>query len=214
MHPGVARTFAERAKDHSRRFPIYASAFLFLGFICLWQFQLHREATFQRERIANETNCVKLEIAETLNQTSLALSRYAARIAYIGIQDKGYLNLDSSLYLEQLPILKRIGITDSNYKVIWSYPKEIASQVRGFDEGSNQLRREAMEEARKNRAPSLSRAVDLRSGGVGFLLPVPLYVKGKFLGIVYATVEAARLFHSFVSGGGKNSVSEGCVITT
>ena len=79
---------------------------LIAAFIALWQFQLQREMSYQKDRIALEAKKVSLEITETLRQTSQALQRYAARVEYLGAKDEAYLNLDSRSYIEQLPILK------------------------------------------------------------------------------------------------------------
>ncbi len=168
------------------------------GFIILWQFQLHQEIKYEKELVSAEAERVNLEISETLRQTSLALQRFTTRIEYLGIRDRAYLDLDSRAYLEQLPILKRIGLIDINNRVYWSYPHEIDTEVSGFNQGLNPIRLEALSEAKLTHRPALSRSIELRSGGLGFLLPVPLYPKGKFSGFIYATVEADKLFHSFV----------------
>ena len=180
-----------------RLIPMAVTMISITGFILLWQFQYKREQKYQVLRIEDEVERVKLEINETLKQTSQALMRFAARVEYLGVKDISYLNFDSHLYLQQLPILNRIGLIDHDYKVFWSYPKEISEQVSGFDQSADPVRFEAIHEAIMLRQPSLSQSIQLRSGGLGFLIPVALYPKGHFTGLLYATVEARRLFHSF-----------------
>lgn len=181
-----------------RLLPLATTVILIAAFVSVWQFELRRDENYQKALVAAEAERVKLEIIETLKQTSQALHRYARRIEYLGTSDTKYLELDSEAYLQQLPILKRIGLIDSKNHVYWSYPHDLSRQVQGFDQGAEPLRFEALAEAKAKRNPTLSRAIQLRSGGAGFLLPVPIYPKGKFAGFIYATVEAQKLFHSFV----------------
>ncbi|MGZ3659957.1 MAG: PAS domain S-box protein [Bdellovibrionota bacterium] len=190
---------AKNPEESFRIIPTCATITFLVGVIALWQAQLQGDVRFQRERVAVEAERVKLEVSETLLQTSQALQRFSTRVEYLGTKDKKFLEIDGHSYLEQLPILKRIGILDAEYRVIWSYPNAISHQVSNFGESSDPVRREAIEDARVNHKASLSRVVTLRSGGSGFIIPVPLYSGGKFSGAVYGSVEAARLFHSFAN---------------
>jgi two-component system sensor histidine kinase/response regulator len=191
------RSMMADSEEAFRIFPTAATALIITCFISLWQFQLQMEVSYQRERITAETVRVRDEVSQTLVQTSLALQRFASRVEFLGSSNRAYLELDAHSYLEQLLVLKRIGLTDSNFNVFWSYPADIQAQVKNFDQGSDPVRKEAFADARDNHHPSLSRVVTLRSGGRGFLLPVALYPKGRFSGVVYATVGADRLFQRF-----------------
>ena len=200
----IYRSFKPLVKtpeESYRILPVSMTMALIAAFLSFWHIQLYQEIRYQNERVVNETEKIKLEVSDTLRQTSLALQRFTSRIEYLGIKDKNYLALDSKSYLEQLPILKRIGITDSQSKVVWSYPSEISQQVQQFKEDIDPIRKDALTDARENKHPSLSRAIALKSGKLGFLLPVPLFPRGKFAGFVYATIEADRLFYSFKNSG-------------
>ncbi|RZA27304.1 MAG: hypothetical protein EOP10_00525, partial [Proteobacteria bacterium] len=182
----------------SKFLPTCLTGILVFGFVFTWKFQLEKESFYNSEQIAKEGQRVSLEISETLRQTSNAMTRFAKRLEHLGFEDKVFLTLDSHSYLEQLKILKRVGIINEKFEVIWSYPEEIDFQVQGFQQDKDPLRRETLEDARDNRRSSLSQAIELRSGGTGFLLPVPVYRNAKFAGFAYATVEAKKLFNSFV----------------
>ncbi|RYZ79039.1 MAG: PAS domain-containing protein, partial [Proteobacteria bacterium] len=186
-------------EDNYRVIPLTITTLLMAGFLALWQVELLREAHYLGDKVSAQAEKVRLEVESTLKQTSRALSRYATRIEYLGTRDKKYLKLDSQSYIEQLPILKRIGITDSRYRVLWSYPESLNYQVLGLRQDKDPIRLEAILDAKQKRAPSLSRSIQLRSGGTGFLIPVPLFAREHFNGIVYATVQADRLFNSFNS---------------
>ena len=178
--------------------PVATTLVLIAGFFIAWSLQVQREERFQQDLVAAEAERVELEISETIHQTTAALVRYANRVEYLGTKDKSFLDLDSRAYLAQLPILKRMGLIDPQNRVIWSYPHDIETQVQGYNQGTEPARLEALTSAKESRQPTLSRITNLRSGGAGFILPVALFPKGKFNGFIYATVEADRLFHSFV----------------
>ncbi|RZA25519.1 MAG: response regulator [Proteobacteria bacterium] len=182
----------------SKFLPACLTGILVFGFAFTWKFQLEKESFYKSEQIAKEGQRVSLEISETLRQTSNAMTRFAKRLEHLGFDDKVFLTLDSHSYLEQLKILKRVGLINENFQVIWSYPAEIDFQVHGFKQDEDPLRLDALVDARDNRRSSLSQAIELRSGGTGFLLPVPVYRNGNFSGFAYATIEAKKLFNSFV----------------
>ncbi|MGE0614835.1 MAG: ATP-binding protein [Bacteriovoracia bacterium] len=195
---------------------VVASSMLFLS-VLVWQHLLAQEARMIRTAVENANNKHKEEILEYLKQITYAMQRYADRVEFLGTKNQRYLELDSKNYLAGLPVLKRIGITDSHFKVIWSYPPELRHQVSGFDQSGEDVRRDAFMAARENRIPTLSRTVELRSGGFGHLLPVALFPGGEFAGAAYATLQTDNIFaqrpisqdfHLQVQEGGRRVFSE------
>jgi PAS domain S-box-containing protein len=177
----------------------YLSAVLSMSaFVVLWYAQRLQEDQYCKDLITAETKRIELEIHETLTQTGNAIERFANRLEYLGVKNKGYLETDAKAYLDHLPILKRIGLIDSENLVYWSYPTELGFQVQKFDQSVDPARHEALSLARKTGRGTLSTAIELRSGGLGFLMPTPLFKDGRFSGFLYATIEADKLFHTFV----------------
>ena len=193
------RALARSPSDSYYVLPCLATIGLLFGFLALWQLQLNRDAAYQTQIRVREVGDAKTQVKALLKQVSSAMRRFGTRLEYFGLKDKEYLRLDSQSYVEQLTMLRRIGLTDTHYNVVWSYPTNIQNQVAGFDEALDPLRREALEDSRLRHAPSLSRAITLRSGGIGFLLPVALYDGTKFMGILYGTVQADKLFADLVN---------------
>ncbi len=179
--------------------PFLVGAILIAGFVSLWQMQLRNEINYQHSRVEAEHQRVELEITETLKQTSFALERYASRVEILGTKNTAFLNHDSDAYLRQIPILKRMGIVDKNYRVYWSYPHDFDAQILGYDQRKELERREAFDLAKETRSPILSHIIDLRSGSRGFIIPVALFPNGKFDGFVYATISVEKLASSYLA---------------
>jgi len=170
--------------------PLYATIFFLFLSVLLWQLLLHQEVRDQQKITQVTLQSTKDEITERLNQYAAALQRFATRVEYLGTEDKKYLELDSQSYLRHLKGLNRIGITNPDLKVIWSYPPEINQHVVNFDEGEDEddKKRAAFSHALAQRQLTLSEEVELKSGGSGFILPVPLFKKGHHFGFLYSTI--------------------------
>ena len=150
---------------------------LLVGTIFRWQILLNQEMFYSRQLMKIKAEGTKSEINGRLQQISFAMKSFASRVEYLGFKDKVFLNLDTQSYLEQLSILKRIGLIDNHFNVTWSYPLEINNPVKGFNQAVNPLRQEALVEALRTGEPTLSRSVDLLSGEKDFILPLPLHMK-------------------------------------
>ncbi|HVJ65819.1 MAG TPA: response regulator [Bdellovibrionota bacterium] len=174
--------------------PTLITTMLFTITVFIWQYALGMESNHIREQVKFLNSKSRDKLSETIEQTSLALSRYAKRVELLGTQNHKFLELDSQSYLSQLPILTRIGVVNERWEVTWSYPEFLSNQVKNFSQATIATRREAFENAKDMHQPSLSRTVKLRSGGIGNILPVALYKNGRATGAIYATVQTQKLF--------------------
>ncbi len=174
--------------------PLIVSVVLILGFLSFWHLLLVQEFEHAQQLVEVRAQTAKDHITERLTQTSLALKRFATRLEYLGVTDKKYVRLDAQSYLQQMPMLRRIGLVGADFKVYWSYPDEAAAQVSHFDQSTEPARLKALRAAKFSHEPSLSHVLTLKSGGAGFLLPVPLFRQLQFAGFLYATVDAKALF--------------------
>jgi PAS domain S-box-containing protein len=175
-------------------FPLLVTAIFSTAVLAAWQISTQQGARDFRDTISSITLKAQDRFRERSGQVSNAIARYGSRIELLGTTNEKYLETDSKNYLEQINIIRRIGITNAKFDVIWSYPKEIRSQVDGFNEIQDSKRKEAFESARLTHQPSLSRTVVLRSGNLGNILPVALFRDDEFVGEVYGSIQADKLF--------------------
>lgn len=185
--------------QYYRRIPTLLMISLVFIACLAWQLSVRQGHMYYQALVADRFETMAHSVEENFKNTSTALARFATRIEYLGVKDKNFLDIDSHSYVQHLTSIRRIGITDSNLNVIWSYPPEIQYQVQGFNQGKDPTRRAVFEAAISRRGPVFSRHIELRSGGTGFLLPVPVFKEDKLKYIVYATLEAGRLFAPFIA---------------
>ena len=181
-------------QESYRFFPLLTTVILSLATLFVWRNSVYQRADLLQEQISSVALQAEVRFQEKSRQISNAVDRYGARVAMLGTINTAFLEADSQKYLEQIPAIKRLGITNSKFEVIWSFPAFIRHQVNKFDEVANIDRRAAFYLAQNSRKPTLSSAVELRSGGFGYILPVALYKKDKFLGAAYATLKQDALF--------------------
>lgn len=179
--------------------PFFFAVILFLGFLTIWQVLLKEEQKNFQRLVNQEAISIRNELQEKIKETSNAVKRFADRESFLGTKDKKFLAHDARSYLEQIKIINRIGLIDKNYKVIWSYPQDLDYQVKSFNQASNPARKIALEMALAIRGPIISSVIDLKSGGKGFIIPVPLTHKNDEAAFLYATLDAKKLFSQLKS---------------
>lgn len=186
--------------ESSQAIPLYLSVTLFTLSITLWQFFLWQDASKLERIVELQAQSMKTELESRVSQYSRALKRMATRIEYLGTTDKPFLALDSRSYISHLTGIRRIGLVNTNHKVTWSYPPEISRPILGFDQSLDPERKSAFDFAFSSGQTVLSRRIELRSGGAGFLMPTPLFARNSFLGFIYATIEAQTFFDHALGG--------------
>jgi PAS domain S-box-containing protein len=170
--------------------------------VFFWNMCKNHESAQIRQSTEIHAQNAGLEISERLDQFASALQRMGTRLEYLGIQDKKFLELDSKSYLDNLVGLKRLGLTDTHYKVTWSYPNDLNQQVVNFDQSTDLTRKSAFDFALANRHFTMSQSIELRSGGAGFLIPVPLFFEQDFSGFLYGTIDSKLFFSQIKSFAG------------
>jgi signal transduction histidine kinase/CheY-like chemotaxis protein/sensor domain CHASE-containing protein len=176
---------------------LMAYALTFVVLVC-WQYAIKQDEIRVGEEMTLQASTSRALFEGKVDQTVNAFGRYASRVSLLGMGNKKYLELDSSNYLNQLSSIRRIGITDEKFRVIWSYPKDISNQVIGYNQTDDKLRREAFIGARDQRRPFMSRAIPLKSGEVGTILPIAMFQGERFQGTAYATLSLDRLFKDYI----------------
>jgi signal transduction histidine kinase/CheY-like chemotaxis protein/sensor domain CHASE-containing protein len=187
------------AGNRLMRLPLLASVSLLTISLFFWQYSLGRESANSHKVIELLLAKQSAQIQESLKQTTLALKRYADRVEILGTSNSAYIEKDSQNYLDQLPTLSRMGITNKDFKVEWSFPNLSRLEVAGFSQLSSPQRAQAFIQSRDSKNVSTSTNLQLRSGSRGFLIIIPMFVKTQFRGTVYGAVRAEAVFNGLVN---------------
>ena len=103
------------------------------------------------------------------------MSRLANRWERGGKPSKELWTADASLYVEHNPGLLSLQWADESYNVQWVVPLKGNEQLQGHDITFEHNRRKAVIKAKNERKLVVSRTVNLKQGGKGFLVYLPLY---------------------------------------
>ena len=193
------RQLLRRSRERYRVLPTILIVTIGASTLLLSLFLYHRENAYLDALVTEQTELIESKLKFEISELSNALRRYATRVDYLGLNDKGFLRADGKSYLAQIKGLRRLGIVNKELRVIWSYPDEIAYQVKNFNQALDPSRRESFVDAVTEQRPSFSRLIQLRSGERGFLVPVPLTKGQSAGGFLYGTVSAAALITNAVS---------------
>ncbi|MFM6929611.1 MAG: ATP-binding protein [Bdellovibrio sp.] len=111
--------------------------------------------------------------------------------------------VDADSYVNDFVGLKRLTWADKSMRTLWVYPmRDFGERVVGMNLLDESNVRDAVQWVIKNKKPSLSPVIQLKSGGSGFVMFVPVLSKGELTGILTAAVRATDFFQRIVQEPG------------
>jgi len=99
------------------------------------------------------------------------------------------------------PLLYRISSVDPTWHIRWVHPRKGNERFMGFDVRSHRREFETLLRAREGRVAVLSPPLQLIRGGSGFILAVPYYRNGQFLGEVVGSFRSADFLKESIFPG-------------
>jgi PAS domain S-box-containing protein len=153
-----------------------------------WQAALFVEKSQARHQAELKAHALQDLVRAEIQNLSKSLSRMAHRWEVAGSTPEYLWREDALSYFHHMPGIAGIGFADEATVIRWIEPKAGNSAAIGFQLSSDPKRAEAIHMARQTRHAILTQAVNLKQGGFGFLLFVPLQKEGHELGLVYMAV--------------------------
>src|SRR5262249_21233851 len=102
--------------------------------------------------------------------------------------------------LEDVPEIRSLAWAGPDHVIQWVAPAEYESTVIGFDPRNDPRRSDAVEAAVATRKPMLSKFTDLRIGGEGGIVYVPIYKGEEFKGVLSAALGRGNWLESLLGG--------------
>jgi signal transduction histidine kinase/ActR/RegA family two-component response regulator len=163
---------------------------------------LQRQLTQQQAEVQASTKTqallVKNKLESELKARILPLELLRERWSAQSELDFANMESDSALAMSGYPTYQAIEWLDPTYHVQWVVPREGNGGDLGADMGPYQRRREALEAAKESGQVEVTRSVDLRQGGRGFLVCVPVTRNGKLIGFVLGVFRDQELLDSIL----------------
>ena len=138
-----------------------------------------------------------------------SLVRMAERWEFSGRPERDVWENDAKNYVKDFPDFQAIEWIDGTHTLRWIEPLEGNEAKIGQDLFGEERRWKAALAARQTRDATLTHAVQLFRGGLGFIIYIPIYKGGQFDGWIAAVFKSQQIFDRFLPG----SVVPGYAIT-
>ncbi|MBD2564965.1 MULTISPECIES: PAS domain S-box protein [Nostoc] len=176
-----------------RSLPVAIGIVISIVVLLLWQSLLIYQHTEINLLIAQEAAAVKIELSSRLDSRILALERMAKRWEASGGTLRPVWEVDAANYLKDLKGYQAIEWVDSTAHIRWIAPLKGNESALNLDLSQSAQRRTALLTARNIRQTTLTRTLELKQGGKGFLVFVPLYVGERFDGYLVGVFQIQSL---------------------
>lgn len=154
----------------------------------LWWSLEQREQNTLRDRIRDEVFFHVSHLESELGSRIPSLQRMAWRWEMRGGTPREEFLADAGSYVEDLPGFQALAWVDEGFVIRWVVPQTTNEKIANLSLAFEDLRRQALEQARTSRTLVMTPPLDLVRGGKGFLILFPLEVRGKFDGVLLAVV--------------------------
>ncbi|HEU4400787.1 MAG TPA: ATP-binding protein [Candidatus Polarisedimenticolia bacterium] len=161
-----------------------------------------REVAFRRQELQRETRVVARQSATRLQYTLelhlLALTEMAAFFENSEEVTEQEFYGFAATTLKRTPLCLRLPFVDASFHIRWAYPPEANRSLIGFDVRTHPEGYAALLRAMQTKEPVLSPPLRLVGGDPGFILAVPIFRKGRWIGQVVCSFRTSEFFASVV----------------
>lgn len=167
-----------------RSLPILVGLALLTATLILWQALLAQEHTDTQQAIQLEAANAKFEITRQLQERTQGLGRMAKRWETQGKPPREYWEADARSYIEDYGGFQAIEWADPSFHIRWIVPLKGNEVAQNLNLNLDLRRRMALEAARNQHQITLTRTINLKQGGQGFLVYVPISQEQNFDGFI------------------------------
>lgn len=167
--------------------------------LCLWQALVVDQRAQTKRTVEARTTLVRNEITLQVRTYMLALDRMARRWHLKGLLDQEERQSDTLMMVGDYKGFEGIRWVDSSDRIRWTVPMQGHEAEQGMYLALEERRAAALEAARTSRQLSVSRPIELTTGGRGFLVLVPLYNGDNFAGYIDGFFRIQHLLDTILS---------------
>lgn len=169
------------------------ATFLAMGALGLWQALRVEEERRLEKFVEREAAAVAARVTELLDRDVRALERMGRRWEQNGGTPLGQWKVDAGYHLLHGYGYQAIDWVDPSFTVRWSVQSGSDEEPLGNQLTSDEGLRLEFQEALEGREPAVSPPTELRTGGKGYYLVVPIHVEGRPDGFIVGELRAGRL---------------------
>src|SRR3984893_12763180 len=169
-----------------------------LAALILWELLIFHLRAETQAATNEQVQFVKTKTESELKARILPLERLAGRWQARGQPDDLDMESDAGLVMSVDPSFQAIEWVDPTFHLRWVTPQSSSEANLGVDFGSDERRRVALVAAEQSRGAMVSRPLDLRQGGRGLLVCVPVYSQKKLSGFLLGVFRYQELLSSIL----------------
>jgi signal transduction histidine kinase len=179
--------------------PLLVGAIALTITLLLWQALLfQREVSISRfTQLAAKS--VKGEVFNRLQFQVNSLQRMANRWESRKVMPKSEWLADANAHLLGYSDYRAIEWVDSSLKVRWVVPHKGNEAVVNIQTDFDAKRQRAVQQAMQTRLVAISQVLELKQGGQGFLIYVPMYVDNIFNGFILGAVDLHKFLDDVIT---------------
>lgn len=178
--------------------PLAAGIAAFTATFILWNSLTVREKAEIGRTVSANAETVRNEITARLDSRRRALNRMAKRWEFSGRPVRDAWEVEAMYYVTDFPGYQGIAWADADSRIRWVVPLPDNADLIGKVLGAEERRRGAFEKAGSSGVSNFSRPVQLINGGIGILLPTPMFRGGEVEGYVVGAFEMKQLLDSIL----------------
>ena len=172
--------------------PVAVFLIVLLATIGMWYSQEAQERERMRREVHLAAEVLGANLEGVLNAQAEVLIRMADRWTQANGTPLDAWERDARSLIADLESFQAIEWADRSPTIQWVVPLEGNERALGLDLFFEERRRRALERARDQRVPTMSRTIDLVQGGKGFLVYMPAYAHGESDGFIVGVYKVAR----------------------
>lgn len=194
----LGRVIKEEDNAQSAVVPMYVVLIGVLIAVGIWQLLLLKDIERNRSVTQSRAESFRAKLDGTFIPLEKALQHMARRMAVGAYRDESVWSMDAQFYYEEFKGIRRITWADQDLMLRWLYPMDKFSRdIRNTAMGRSQEIRRSLELARQTQESRLSRVVEMKSGGRGIAMLVPVYKNAVFIGMLSAGIDIRAFLDRF-----------------
>jgi PAS domain S-box-containing protein len=136
------------------------------------------------------------ELEQEISQRSKVISAMAAHWGFVGRPPESVWKRDCEIVVRNLEGVISLVWADASAQVRWACPAELEARVKGFDIRADAERYARFLQVKESRRALFTPTRQLRIGVTGFALNTPVFVAGKFDGMIGGVFAGPEFFRS------------------
>jgi PAS domain S-box-containing protein len=182
--------------------PTLVAISILTGAVAIWQIALWNEAREVNHTTFGKGEAVRIQLLDGLEDRIKSIERMGNRLEFKTPPTKEAWEADANHYIAHLGILDTFAVIDQHYRVKWVYPEGENLRFLNLDMSKDPVRAKTIDRAKETHEPELTPIVELKAGGRGFIIYIPLFRNAIYSGVLAASIRPMNFVNQVIQSPG------------